>query len=61
MVTAIGGGNTKITVKSLDGGYQDYCNLSVVADSHQAVDLGLSVKWAKFNYKTSSSTEIIWI
>lgn len=58
MVTAIGGGNTKITVKSSDGGYQDYCNLSVVADSHQAVDLGLSVKWAKFNYKTSSSTEI---
>ena len=58
MVTAVDGGNTKITVKSSDGGYQDYCYVSVAADFHQAVDLGLSVKWSKFNYGASSSTEI---
>ena len=58
MVTAIGGGNTKITVKSSDGGYQDYCNVSVTIDPHQAVDLGLSVKWSKFNFGASSSTEV---
>lgn len=55
-VTGVSGGSATITVKTTDGGYTAQCYVKVTADGHQAVDLGLSVKWATTNFGTSSNT-----
>ncbi|MDO4824304.1 MAG: Ig-like domain-containing protein [Bacteroidales bacterium] len=51
-VTAVGKGNAVITVKTTDGGFTATCNVSVNTINvlePEAVDMGLSVKWASFN------------
>ena len=58
LVTAISGGTAVITVRSEDSSLTASCTVSVTADSHEAVDLGLSVKWAACNYNAASSYEI---
>ena len=55
-VTGVSGGSATITVKTTDGGYTAQCYVTVTADGHQAVDLGLSVKWATMNYAANSTT-----
>lgn len=54
-VTAISAGTTIITVRTTDGGYSSTCNVTVSSDTMipEAVDLGLSVKWASFNLGAS--------
>ena len=58
LVTAVSGGSAVITVRSEDSSLTASCTVSVTADSHEAVDLGLSVKWATCNYNAASSYEI---
>ena len=51
-VTAVSLGTTTVTVKTVEGGYTATCTIKVVNQSDiapEAVDLGLSVKWASFN------------
>lgn len=55
-ITGVSGGSATITVKTADGGFTAQCYVTVTDDGHQAVDLGLSVKWATTNYGTTSST-----
>ena len=57
-VTAVSGGSAVITVRSEDSSLTASCTVSVTADSHEAVDLGLSVKWAPCNYNAASSYEV---
>jgi len=56
-VTGVSGGSATITVKTTDGGYTAQCYVKVTADGHQAVDLGLSVKWATMNYAANKTSE----
>ena len=49
LVTAHRPGNADITVTSVDGGKTDVCHLIVKGPDPEAVDLGLSVKWANMN------------
>lgn len=58
LVTAVSGGSAVITVRSEDSSLTASCTVSVTADSHEAVDLGLSVKWATCNYNAASSYEV---
>lgn len=58
LVTAVSGGSAVITVRSEDSSLTASCTVSVTADSHEAVDLGLSVKWAACNYNAASSYEV---
>lgn len=58
VVTAVSGGSAVITVRSEDSSQTATCTVSVTADSHEAVDLGLSVKWAACNYNAASSYEV---
>ena len=44
LVTAVSGGSAVITVRSEDSSLTASCTVFVTADSHEAVDLGLSVK-----------------
>ena len=55
-VEAIGKGTAEITVTTVDGGYTASCTVSVIFEPSipEAVDLGLSVKWASFNLGASS-------
>lgn len=57
-VTAVSGGSATITVMSHDSSLTASCAVSVTADSHEAVDLGLSVKWAASNYNAASPSEV---
>ena len=57
LVTAIGVGNATISVKAKDGsGVESNCVISIWK-APEAVDLGLSVKWASWNLGASSSSE----
>lgn len=56
-ITGVSGGSATITVKTVDGGYTSQCYVTVTADAHQAIDLGLSVKWATMNFGATSSTQ----
>lgn len=58
LVTAVSGGSAVITARSEDSSLTASCTVSVTADSHEAVDLGLSVKWAACNYNAASSYEV---
>ncbi len=51
VVAAVSVGEAEITVRTVDGGYSATCTVSVVFEPSipEAVDLGLSVKWASFN------------
>ena len=55
-VTALAAGSTVITVTTNDGGKKATCSVTVKSDPYGAVDLGLSVKWASYNYGASSVT-----
>lgn len=55
-ITGLAEGSATITVKTADGGFSAQCYVTVKDDGHQAVDLGLSVKWATTNYGTTSTT-----
>ena len=52
-VTAVSVGTTTVTVKTVDGGFTATCAVTVISPSDvpapEAVDLGLSVKWANMN------------
>ena len=52
IVTGVSGGFATITVTALDGGKMATCEVTVKAVP-EAVDLGLSVKWATFNLGAS--------
>ena len=56
-VTAVSAGTTTITAVAEDGGYEARCQVGVQADSYEAVDLGLSVKWASHNLAADSAYE----
>jgi hypothetical protein len=58
-VTPINLGAAKITVKTVDGGYTATCTVSVVFEPSipEAVDLGLSVKWASFDLGATKPEE----
>lgn len=66
-VTAVGAGSATITATTTDGGYTATCNVTVkdadpgvivpVVPVPDAVDLGLSVKWASFNIGASRPVE----
>ncbi len=58
LVTAVSAGSTVITVRSEDSSLTASCSVSVTADPYEAVDLGLSVKWAAYNYNAASSYEV---
>ena len=58
VVSAIGAGSAIITVTTEDSGYKATCNVTVTADPYEAVDLGLSVKWASMNYGASRENEV---
>ena len=49
IITAVGPGSTTIMVITVDGGYTASCSLNVLEKPEQAIDLGLSVKWASIN------------
>ena len=55
VVTAVKAGTTTITVRTTDGDHIATCNVTV--SGPEAVDLGLSVKWASFNLGASSPEE----
>ena len=55
-VLAKAAGSAVITVTTEDGHKSASCSVSVIADPYGAVDLGLSVKWASFNFGASSVT-----
>ena len=48
-VTAVSPGTATITAWSADGRKTATCTVTVIAGTHEAVDLGLSVKWATCN------------
>ena len=56
LVLAKAAGNAVITVTTEDGQKTANCSVSVQSDPYGAVDLGLSVKWASYNYGASSIT-----
>ena len=55
-VTALAAGSAVITVTTSDGNKKATCSVTVKSDPYGAVDLGLSVKWASYNYGSSSVT-----
>ena len=55
-VTALAAGSAVITVTTADGNKKATCSVTVKSDPYGAVDLGLSVKWASYNYGSSSIT-----
>jgi uncharacterized protein YjdB len=56
-VTAVSPGTATITAWSADGQKTATCTVTVTADSHEAVDLGLSVKWATCNLGANEPEE----
>ena len=56
-VTAVKAGTATITVRTTDGSYTATCSVTVTVPVPDAVDLGLSVKWASFNIGASSPEE----
>ena len=62
VVTGVGLGSTTIVVTTVDGGKTASCNVTIKNFSAslpvpQAIDLGLSVKWASFNLGASKPEE----
>ena len=53
-VTAVKAGSATITVTTCDGGFTATCAVTVKAATREAVDLGLSVKWATCNVGAAS-------
>ena len=56
-VVAMEAGTAVITVTTIDGRKTAQCAVTVMASFPEAVDLGLSVKWATFNVGASSPEE----
>ena len=52
-VTAKATGSATITVTTSEGGKTAFCVVTVIQSGHEAVDLGLSVKWATYNVGAS--------
>ena len=57
-VSALSTGSAIITVTTEDGNKTASCSVTVKADPYGAVDLGLSVKWAPYNYGASYENEV---
>lgn len=61
VVTGISAGNATVTVTTIDGGKTATCSVTVTEPNTvatpEAVDLGLSVKWASFNLGATSPAE----
>ena len=58
VVYGVKAGNATITAKTVDGGYTASCSVTVLELPHpEAVDLGLSVKWATFNVGATKPEE----
>ena len=63
VVTGVAAGDATITVTTVDGGKTASCEVTVIENSSpsmtvpEAVDLGLSVKWASFNLGASKPEE----
>ena len=57
-VAAKAAGSAVITVTTNDGKKTANCSVSVKSDPYGAVDLGLSVKWAPYNYGASAENEV---
>ena len=62
IMTAIAPGTATITVTTLDGGKTATCNVTVLSEPYtvaapEAIDLGLSVKWASFNLGATKPEE----
>ena len=55
LVTALGNGVVRITASA--GGYEYVCRVIIMSVAPEAVDLGLSVKWASCNLGANSSSE----
>ena len=56
-VTAVSPGTATITAWSADGQKTATCTVTVIAGTHEAVDLGLSVKWATCNLGANEPEE----
>jgi len=56
-VVAVKPGSATITVKTVDGGFTASCPVTVGADEHHTVNLGLSVRWASMNFGAESITQ----
>ena len=57
VVKGVGRGSTYIWVSSKSGIFKDFCYVTVVYKTPEAVDLGLSVKWASFNLGATKPRE----
>ena len=57
IVTAKKVGSSTITATAVDGGASVNCMVTVVPPTPEAIDLGLSVKWASFNIGASDPGE----
>lgn len=61
-IVAVSAGNALITAATIDGSVIASCNVSVVSNTYnypvpEAIDMGLSVKWASFNLGAATSEE----
>lgn len=57
MLTAVDIGEATITAHSVSGNMKADCAITVTEPEYEAVDLGLSVKWATFNVGAASPEE----
>ena len=57
MVTGVQAGTAVITATAVDGGYTAECTVTIIEVEPEAVDLGLSVKWASWNVGASAPEE----
>ncbi len=58
MVTGLNPGTTTITVSSVDNKFTDSCEVVVLPFEDAFVDLGLSVRWCKFNLGAESESAV---
>ena len=59
-VTAVGAGYSLITVTTKDGGKEERCSVNIAKQDYQAIDLGLSVKWANINVGAAHEADAGW-
>ena len=57
IITGVSAGTSVITVTTVEGGFEAQCTVIVKVPVPEAVDLGLSVKWASFNVGATTPEE----